>query len=107
MDTAVGCRIASLLEGGTCNLNDTLCISAGTLSSVVQAFAHYAPGGEVDAKKLFQRPFIARHKLGKQQFDIDVVFAVLVHLGIGLSDQCWRGIKDRIAAGLWGWGRVG
>ena len=103
MDTAVGCRVASLLEGATCNVNSTLCISVGTLASVVQAFAHFVPGGEVDVKKLFRKAFITSHKVGTQQYDIDVVFQVLVYMGIGLSSGIWSSIKDHIAAGLGVW----
>lgn len=92
-----------MLEGATYNLNCTLCISAGTLSSVVEAFAHYVPGGEVDVKKLFRQVFVTRHKVGTQHYDIDVIFQVLVYMGIGLSGRIWNSIKDHIAAGLGVW----
>eukprot|EP00972_Heterocapsa_arctica_P024390 3598007-Heterocapsa_arctica.AAC.1 len=74
MDTALGRRVASLLDGLSCTAEDKETISDGTLAAVVQAFAHYVPGGVVNIQNLKKKVFVTKHRVGTQQYDIDVIF---------------------------------
>eukprot|EP00972_Heterocapsa_arctica_P110929 16335014-Heterocapsa_arctica.AAC.1 len=61
MDTALGRRVASLLDGSSCTTED-------------KAFAHYVPGGVVHIQNLKKKVFVTKHRVGTQLYDIDVIF---------------------------------